>query len=193
MYRIGETGGLYLSFPPNMQNPETEALCYAVERQIRRMKKLACKLNVWGDLDNADPRHYDYVASCLRALYYRSDMTNDQKLLIIKKSMMTYRYAGSIRAIEELLGNLFHEARFIPWYEYGGRPYHFKINVSGNPNAETKRALEDILKKVKAARSVIDAVEIKERTVTGNCYVGLGIFTTKTVSIQSMDWGNSND
>lgn len=187
MYRIGETGGLYLSMPPNMQNAEEEAFCYAIEKQMKRLVKLAKRLNVWGDLDHVDPKHYDYIASCLRTLYYRSDMENSQKLAIIKSSMMTYRYAGSVKAIEELLGNLFHEAEFIPWYEYGGRPYHFKLNVRGDPDAETKRTLESILRKVKAARSVIDAVEIKERTVTTKLYMGLGLLVTETVNIMSMD------
>lgn len=187
MYKIGEIGGLYLSMPPNMQNVEEEAFCYAIEKQMSRLVKLANKLNVWGDLDHADPKHYDYIASCLRTLYYRSDMADTQKLALIKSSMMTYRYAGSVKAIEELLGNLFDEAEFIPWYEYGGRPYHFKLNVSGNPDEETKRTLERVLKKVKAARSVIDAVEIKERTVTTEFYVGLGVLVTKTINIKCMD------
>lgn len=187
MYKIGEIGGLYLSMPANMQNEEIEALCYAVEKQMNRMVKMACRLNVWGDLDCVNPKHYDYLAACLRTLYYRSDMKDEQKLAIIKKSMMTYRYAGSVKAIEELLGNLFTEAEFIPWYEYGGRPYHFKLNVSGNPDAETKRALESILKKVKSARSIIDAVEIKERTITTKFYVGLGVLSTKTTNIKCMD------
>lgn len=187
MYKIGDIGGLYMSMPPNMQNLEMEAFDYAVERQMSRMVKLAKKMNVWGDLDHVDPKHYDYVAACLRTLYYRSEMENAQKLAIIKNSMMTYRYAGSVKAIEELLRNLFREAEFVPWYEYGGRPYHFKILVSGDPDTETKRTLESVLKKVKAARSVIDAVEIKERTVQTGFYVGLGILVTEIITIESMD------
>ena len=187
MYKIGEIGGLYLSMPSNMQNEETEALCYAVERQMQRMVKLARKLNVWGNLDHVDPRHFDYVAACLRTLYYRSDMEDSQKLAIIKSSMMTYRYAGSVRAIEELLGHLFKEAEFVPWYEYGGRPYHFKLEVRGDPDAETKKALESILKKVKAARSVIDAVEIKERILETTCHIAIGILVSDTVNVNSMD------
>lgn len=187
MHKIGETGGLYLSMPPNMQNMEEEAFCHAVEKQVSRLVKLAGRLNVWGDLDHVSPKHYDYIAACLRTLYYRSDMTDSQKLAIIKSSMLAYRYAGSVKAIEELLGNLFDEAEFIPWYEYGGRPYHFKLNVKGNPDAETKRTLESILRKVKAARSVIDAVEIKERTVTMEFYVGSGLLATETINIMCME------
>ena len=187
MYKIGENGGLYASFPPNMQNAENKALCYAIERQIKRMVTLARRLNVWGDLEHVAPAHYDYIAACLGSLYYRSDMPPDAKLEIIKKSMLTYRYAGSIKAIEELLCSLFDDAEFVPWYQYGGKPYHFKINVSGDPNAETKEALNKILQKVKSARSVIDAVEIKERTVTSTCYIGIGMLATQTIYINSMD------
>lgn len=187
MYKIGEPGGLFLSMPPNMQNVGEEALCHAIEKQMGRLVKLAQRLNIWGDLDHVNSKHYDYIASCLRTLYYRSDMEDNQKLAIIKSSMLTYRYAGSVKAIEELLGNLFEEAEFIPWYEYGGRPYHFKLNVRGTPDAETKQTLANVLKKVKAARSVIDAVEIKERTVSTEFYVGIGLLVTKTIHIKCME------
>lgn len=185
MYNIGDIGGLYAFMPPNMQNAKTDALCYAVERQAKRISALLEKLNVWSDLENVRPEHYDYVATCLRAMYYRSELTNEQKLAVLKSTLMTYRYAGSVRAIEELLNNLFSEAEFIPWYEYGGKPYHFKISASGQPDQETKRMLKEILKKVKAARSVIDAVEIKTRTMTAACHIGLGMLITDRITIKS--------
>lgn len=187
MYNIGDSGGLFFSMPPNMQTDDEAAFCYAVENQMKKLVNLAMRLDVWSDLEHVKPQHYDYIAACLRSLYYRSDMPDDQKLAIIKNTMLTYRYAGSVKGIEELLGNLFSTAEFVPWYEYGGRPYHFKINVSGNPDAETKRALEQILRKVKAARSVIDAVEIKERTIQTRCYVGIGVLSTKQFHIRHVE------
>ena len=184
MYKIGEIGGLYLSMPPNMQNVETEAFCYAIEKQMSRLVKLARRLNVWGDLDHVDPKHYDYIASCLRTLYFRSDMTDDQKLAIIKSSMLTYRYAGTVKAIEELLGNLFDEAEFIPWYEYGGRPYHFKIRIIGRQEEDKKRTFESILKKVKAARSVADDIKIEDKVnVDGKIHYGHSMDTIETIEI----------
>ena len=187
MYKIGDPDGLFFSLPPNMQTDDEAAFCYAVENQMKKLVNLAMRLDVWSDLENVKPQHYDYIAACLRSLYYRSDMPDDQKLAIIKNTMLTYRYAGSVKGIEELLANLFKSADFIPWYEYGGRPYHFKLNVSGNPDAETKRALEQILRKVKAARSVIDAVEIKERTIQTGCYVGIGMLSTKLQHIRYIE------
>lgn len=164
MYNIGDAGGLYASMPSNMQDEKTDAFCFAVERQAGRIRNLLKKLNVWSDLDHVTPGHYDYVAACLRALYYRSEMTNEQKLAIIKSTLMTYRYAGSVRAVEELLNNLFSKAEFIPWYEYGGKPFCFKIQTSDSMTKEEINYFLDVVNKVKSARDRVEIIEVNRIT-----------------------------
>ena len=164
MYEIGDTGGLYASMPPNMQDEKTEALCYAVDRQAKRIEKLLRKLNVWSDLEHVEPAHYDYVAACLRALYYRSEMSDGQKLAIIRGTMLTYRYAGSMRAVEELLNNLFSDAEFIPWYEYGGKPFCFKIQTSDTISKEEMEYFLNVINKVKSARDQVEIIEVNRIT-----------------------------
>ncbi len=164
MYDIGDAGGLYASMPSNMQDEKTDAFCFAVERQAGRIRNLLQKLNVWSDLDHVKPGHYDYVAACLRALYYRSDLPDHQKLAAIKSAMMTYRYAGSMRAIEELLNNVFSEAEFIPWYEYGGKPFCFKVKTNETLTENNTSYFLNMINKVKSARDKVEIIEVTRIT-----------------------------
>lgn len=164
MYDIGDAGGLYASMPPNMQDEKTDAFCYAVERQAGRLRELLKRLNVWSDLEHVKPGHYDYVAACLQAMYYRSDLTDEQKLAAIRSAMMTYRYAGSMRAIEELLNNVFSEAEFIPWYEYGGKPFHFKVKTNETLTENNTSYFLNMINKVKSARDKVEIIEVTRIT-----------------------------
>lgn len=182
MYDIGDAGGLYASMPPNMQDEKTDAFCYAVERQAGKIRKLLQRLNVWSDLEHVEPAHYDFVAACLRSLYYRSDMADERKLAIIRSTMLTYRYAGSMRAVEELLHNLFSEAEFIPWYKYGGKPFCFKIQTSDTVSKEGMEYFLNVINKVKSARDHAEIIEVNRISSQG-MHVGIARFSHSRCTI----------
>lgn len=160
MYKYDDVGSTFLSLPPNLQTTENECFGYALDRQMQKMNKLAHQLSVWGDLDNTDPKYYDYMAMTIGAPYYKSEYTDAQKLGIIKSAPMKRRYAGTIKAIEELLKNTISSASFEPWYEYGGEPYHFKVSTGEIPEKDIKAVFSAMLKRIKAARTIFDFIEI---------------------------------
>ena len=183
MYKIDDIGSTFISLPPNMQTVENECFFYAVDRQISKIYKIAEKLNIWGDLDNVDPKYYDFLASCIQAPYYKSDYTNEQKLKLLKNTLSSYRYAGTVRGVEELLQATFGNAEFIPWYKYGGEPYHFKVKTTKIPSEEDKKLFEMLLKKVKAARSILDFVEVYENDLLTHIYIGASLIAGEEINI----------
>lgn len=160
MYNIDDIGSTFKSLPPNLQNIENQCFAYALDRQIKRLVTLARQLTVWSDLDNVDPKYYDYMAMCIQAPYYKSEYSNKKKLELIKGAIASHRFAGSERAIAQLLDSIFERAIFIPWYEYGGEPYQFRVKVYDVLTEDATTMLLDILQKVKAARSVMQEIEI---------------------------------
>ena len=164
MFKIDDVGGLFFTMPPNFQTDEVEAFCYAIDRQFKRVVAIARKLNVWSDLDHADPKHYDIMAKTLDAPFYRSELTDDQKLALIKGAMELKKYAGTVKGVEALLHSMFDEADFIPWYNYGGDPYHFKVQANDPRTPEAERMFVEILEKTKAVRSIFDTIETIRNT-----------------------------
>ena len=159
MYKIDDIGSTYLSLPPNLQDVNNQCYCYALDRQMEKFKKLAYSLTIWSDLDNVDPKYYDFMAMCIRSTYYRSEYTDEQKLNLIKTAIMSYRYAGTKKAVDQLLNIIFSEARFISWDEYKGIPYHFRVQASDVLTEDSTALFNNLLKKVKAARSIMDALQ----------------------------------
>lgn len=183
MYQFDDVGSMYLSLPPNLQTTDNACFAYAFDKQVKRLHVLAKKLTVWSDLDHADPKYYDYMALAIRASYYKSEYNNKQKLKLIKSTLAERRYAGTVRAIEELLKHSILDARFVPWYKYAGEPYHFKIETSDTPEKDAVLSFESMLQRVKAARSIIDGVEIDHGPTKGNLYIGVGVCQQGIINI----------
>ncbi|HBA70238.1 MAG TPA: hypothetical protein DCZ40_12910, partial [Lachnospiraceae bacterium] len=120
--KLGEQGVTYLSFPPNFQTAENKAMGYVVDRQMKKLLAMVRKISVWSDLDKVEPRYFDFLAASLRAPYYSSEYDDDIRLGILKRTLQTYMFSGTVLAEEELLKNIFADAEFIPWYQYGGKP-----------------------------------------------------------------------
>lgn len=173
MYKLDDEDTLYMSLPPNLQNKDTRSLSVAFAKQMKKYLAYADRLNVWWNIDHLEPEHYDVFAACIAAPYYRSDFPDDKKLKLIKQNYSVRRSAGTQTAIDALLENVFDDARYIPWYEYGGKPYHFKVLLFDVLKENNIELMSNAMKKVKEARSIMDAVDIG-RIATNVTYCGVG-------------------
>lgn len=157
---IGDTGVTYLTLPPNLQTDGDNALGYAVDRQLKKLMDAAGNIAVWTDTRNTDAGYYDYMAASVRAPYYTSRYDEIIRLGILESTFQVYMFAGTRKGVEELVSRVFSgEAVFVPWYEYNGEPYHFRISVHSSPVKDTHNKFKEILRRVKSARSVLDVVE----------------------------------
>lgn len=164
MYQFDDVGSTFLSLPPNLQTIKNDCFGYALDRQMAKMHKIAKQITVWSDLDSVDPKYYDFLAMTIRAPYYKSEYSGELKLGLIKSALLTRRYAGTMKAIEELISHTFPNAIFVPWYEYDGKPYHFKITIKEEMLIEDAMKLfEEMLQRTKAARSIIEAISVTHR------------------------------
>ena len=177
MYKIDDIGGMYKSLPPNLQDVESECFAYAMDRQMQRFVFLAKSLTMWSNLDHVDPKYYDHMAMCIRAPYYRSEYDDEKKLGLIKTAIESRRYAGSERAINQLIHTIFEDAIFIPWYKYGGKPYQFRVKVYDILTEDATTMLTEIMQKVKAARSSLGEIEIA-RKACGEIQMGICTIAT---------------
>ena len=160
MYRIDDEKTYYMMLPPNLQDTDAECFSYALSKQLEKLVRLAEKLNVWGNLGGLNSKYYDLAAACMNAQYYRTKYPDDVKLDLIKHAYEMHRFAGTQTAIDTLLDIVFEKAQFTPWYEYGGKPYRFKVLVYDMLTEDAAELFTDVLQKVKAARSILDSIEI---------------------------------
>ncbi|ECO3413778.1 phage tail protein I [Campylobacter coli] len=83
---------------------------------------------------------------------------------LISKALLLDRYNGTTWAIKEALSAVFPTAVVKEWFNYGGKPYFFKVKVSTTNvsfDEITLNTLERLIKDFKNVRSVLEAIEIE--------------------------------
>lgn len=83
---------------------------------------------------------------------------------LISKALLLDRYNGTAWAIKEALSAVFPTAVVKEWFNYGGKPYFFKVKVSTTHvsfDERTLNTLERLIKDFKNVRSVLEAIEIE--------------------------------
>ncbi len=54
---------------------------------------------------------------------------DDERRKLLKRAVELHRYKGTPWAIQQVLETLALSGQICEWFQYGGQPYHFKINV----------------------------------------------------------------
>lgn len=82
---------------------------------------------------------------------------------LIKRAIELHRYKGTPWAIEQVLVTLNLSGRVTEWFEYGGSPYRFRVDIDLTDRGideTTYDALVDLIREYKNKRSRLDALTV---------------------------------
>ena len=133
------------------------------------------------DISNAAQVVLDALAAEFDAPFYSTDLSDEQKRAIIAAADEYNSKVGTTGSIQKLLEAAFGNGVITEWFDYGGDPYYFKINVNNKyPGALTRDGYKTFFKnieKVKPARAKLEDLHITHNT-EGNQYAAAGIIKT---------------
>lgn len=174
MIRLYE--GELLDMLPSQMATQIQQQCisYALKKGIQLVTERADMTRTVAVIDSLPEHILDVLAVEMRTPYYREEMEIETKRRIIKRTMMWHLTAGTPGAVGELVAAVFGEGEVKEWFEYGGKPYRFKIVTNALLTEDMNAFFSDMIQIVKNIRSHIEAIEI-HRTVeltifAGACY-----------------------
>ncbi len=136
---------------------------------------------VWADIENASPALLDAMAAEIAAPFYSNDMTTEQKKSIIAAAFVYNSQIGTVSSVSELLSAAFGNGVITEWFDYGGKPYYFKTNVTAKPPLSISRdgykMFLNNLETVKPKRAKLDEAKFSRSTQT-NIYFGAALVKT---------------
>ncbi len=138
------------------------ALGQIIAEELQKNIQNAQQSIIYPNIDVLPEALLDILAADFKAEWYDYDGTINEKRKTIKECMLIHRYKGTKYAVETALKSIYDNVKVIEWFEYGGKPYHFKVDIYDSSNDQEKRA--KILEKIryyKNLRSVLDSVTFK--------------------------------
>ena len=131
------------------------------------------RLTRWNTIDQMSEEQLDYMAWELNVLWYEPTATIEVKRELIKKSDLVYMRLGTKWAVRQVVEDILGNATIEEWWEYGGKPYHFRIVCKDLAIlGERYDKLMPIINVVKRKSAWLDAIAIE---LTGDLTAWFGI------------------
>ena len=165
--------------PYTMKTPKNIALSKAFGEMTRYLYDTLQSVIFWADINSADDMLLNSMAAEIDCPFYENGMSIEQKRELIAVSDIYNSRTGTTSAVDKLIAAAFKNGNIQEWYEYGGNPYCFKINMD---SSSSKSEMNDfnyffsMLRKIKNARSKLEVINISMDLPTSNLY-STGIIT----------------
>lgn len=105
---------------------------------------------------------------------------------LLNTPLKTYFLEGTSYSINRALSTYFSSSSVKEWFDYGGDPYHFKVNVTIEDNGldiTDLNGMENIIYEYQNVRSVLQGFLINLNTKVGTSYIGSAHIDGETLEI----------
>lgn len=179
--------------PPSLaQDENIKALTEALDKELHKIESQIINVLILPRIDQIeDEELLDLLAWQFHIEGYELAESPQEKRNLIKKAIQLHRFKGTPYAIKEVLKTLGLEGRVKEWFEYGGEPYRFKVEL-GITNREITPELRDkllrLIEDYKNIRSHLEEI-ILYYLSKGEVYIFAGsIAETQAVAHQVEDF-----
>lgn len=153
---------LVATLPPALQkDPSAVALAEAMADLLARRPDEIEQLRIYPVIDRLDARLLDILAYDFKVDWWDADYSLEEKRRTLKDSWRVHKLLGTKAAVEMAISAIYPRTTVLEWWEYGGEPYHFRldINITNDSidSVKQRRVLER-LEYYKSLRSHNDGV-----------------------------------
>ena len=171
----------------------TQALCGALQPLWRKLDGLMANLLIYPRVGELSGEVLDELAWQFHVDAYDAAADDVEKRRMIISSYTIHKYKGSVYAVGEIVAAVFGEqAKVMEWFDYGGRPYHFKVEVycvdRGAGEDDILRA-EQLVMAAKNLRSKLDEIRL---ILTGAARITLAAASIQSEMVTVYPMGSVN-
>lgn len=132
MIKINEAAILDI-LPYTFKTDEKKAISAAIKAMTAALYKAFENVTFRSNLQSADAFVLDALASELDCPFYERSMNEEQKKSIISAAGKYNSRIGTVGAVKRLIGSAFGAGEIQEWFEYDGKPYHFRVVIKSKP------------------------------------------------------------
>lgn len=130
------------TLPPALRSdPSVVALSEALAELLAARPAEIDRLLIYPAIDTLDESLLDILAHDFKVDWWDPEYSLEEKRRTLKDSWRVHKLLGTKAAVETAISAIYPHTTVQEWFEYSGRPYHFKvsINVSNETIASEKQ------------------------------------------------------
>lgn len=153
---------LVATLPAALQkDPSAVALAEAMADLLARRPDEIEQLRIYPVIDRLDARLLDILAYDFKVDWWDPNYTLEEKRRTLKDSWRVHKMLGTKAAVETAIRAIYPRTTVQEWFEYGGEPYHFRLNINVSNETIASEKQRRVLERVnfyKSLRSHNDGV-----------------------------------
>ena len=167
---------LVATLPPALRtDPSVVALAEALGEVLAARPAEIDLLRIYPAIDQLDERLLDILAYDFKVDWWDPDCTLEQKRRLLKSSWQVHKVMGTKAAVEAAASAVYPYARVQEWFEYGGEPYWFRMDVDLPEEEWTQERHVRLMRQVqfyKSLRSHLELIIYRVRPVVLENQIG---------------------
>nr|WP_302600032.1 phage tail protein I [uncultured Cellulosilyticum sp.] len=161
-----------------------QAACQSLDQELGKLRSCIDTLSILPNITNASEEIVDLLALQFDVPHYEESLSIDKKRELVKKAIAWHKKKGTVGAVEEIVSLIFGESTIEEWYEYGGKPHHFRITTTNiSVDDSFIERFKIATEKVKRKSAWLDEV-IVTLASEFNFYTGFVVHTAETIIIE---------
>lgn len=166
--RMNENHGLtpenlLRTLPDALRNDESmAALAESIAGVLADRPGEIRNLLIYSRIDQLPEDLLDILAHDFKVDWWDGDYSLEEKRRTLKDSWRVHRMLGTKAAVETAISAIYPDTQVSEWWEYGGKPYHFKLLIDATYEDVDPVRHQRVIDRVafyKNLRSVLDEVE----------------------------------
>lgn len=148
--RYGLTADNLLASLPQVlrDDPSMYALAAATAKALSARPAEIDKLRIYSRIDELPEELLDILAYDFKVDWWDGDYSLEEKRKTLKDSWRVHRMLGTKAAVEAAISAIYPQTKVQEWFEYGGKPYYFKLQIDATDqdisSARHRRVLERV-------------------------------------------------
>lgn len=161
-----------------------KAAAQILDGELQKINKATERLLIYSNIDGLDADILKHLAWQWHVDFWDDALPLEKKEIQVKQAYAWHKRKGTPSAVEEVVRDVLGGGSVSEWFEYGGRPFHFKVFSNSPPeDLDTKKRLLAAIDVAKNERSVLDEI-ILSNSLSGSLFVAgvVSLGTTVTIS-----------
>lgn len=167
------------------QDSTVQALCAALTPYLKYIIN-SIKLDyLYGRIDELEENIIDELAWQFHVDFYDYKLPIEKKRTLIKMSPKLHKIKGTPQAVIDAATTVFGRTKLKEWFEYGGEPYYFKLDVDvteTGASPEELKKLDTLINAYKNLRSWLEVINIF-LTTKGNLSIGVISIDSEEIAV----------
>ncbi|WNL11726.1 phage tail protein I [Aliarcobacter cryaerophilus] len=164
-----------ISLLPQSEDSKLKAIDLAYETRVAKLKQELQVISTLAQPKRANEEFLPYLAHTYQVVFWSDELTSDEERELIDLSILLHRKKGTIFALKEAFKKINMDIKISEWFDYGGLPYHFKIDIDLLNRPVTQKQLnliEDFIEIYKNEKSILELGKIRAKTQIKSRYAG---------------------